>query len=133
MPSASIVLVSPIITTHTCHGSRDYLFQQFCHECETPNIGVGDTIQIYRTSHSSWSDRKHLSTFHCTVTRIYGYSLAHIAFTLDVMSTTLPHTLYVPIAFARLSNCQRAWRSLILLPRRCLGALHSTRTSGHSN
>jgi hypothetical protein len=131
MPSASIVLVSHIVTTETCRGARAYLFQRFMHNSATvDNVGVGDSIQIFATNYSLFSNKEFLATFHCIVTGICGRSLTHVSFTLKMMSTTRPHTLCVPIAFARLSNFQQAFGSLYLLPRRCLCALHSTRTSG---
>jgi hypothetical protein len=130
MPSASIVLVSHIITTKTCHGARDYLFQRFMHESATAdNVGVGDSIQMFITNYTLHSKKEILTTFHCMITGICGRSLTHVSFTLKLTSTTHPHTLCVPIALARLSYFQRALGSLYLLPRRCLGALHTTRTS----
>jgi hypothetical protein len=129
MPSMIFLSVSSIDDPGFSSDARNFQFDEFLHGSQEKTVGLGDTIQVSvaRSISNNYypslvSIKQHPYTFYCTVKCIYGFSLTHVAFTLERMSTMFQQTLYVPRNFSRLSVGHRALGLLITLPRRCWGA-----------
>lgn len=98
--------ILPIFDTNAEFNMRSYILHGFPHEFIDGTIGTGDTFCVVSMPLTS-PPFSATETFNGTITRISRYMHTHVAFTFLHASTERLHTLYVPIARARITKWQK--------------------------